>query len=267
MERIDFRSAAPDAIVSTLLRQGAVLLGHCVDPAALSAAYDVMLKGYEQIERKHIQPPHLRELGLPMYSEILFSQRHDDVLGRIFGDRQYQVDADTTSRRLHQVREPPYWGTPLAPHLDAFVNRLQFTVNFWIPFQECGVEAPSLGVILASFDEIVAYTGYRNGAEVWVDPEPFKNFSRFRPAMKAMTVNMDPAVIGEMNSHFAGRVCTPHFVPGDAMLLTNWSLHFTHVTPSMTKRRENLELRFSSDASLDEILREHGIAMREASDV
>jgi len=32
---------------------------------------------------------------------------------------------------------------PLTPHLDAFVNTLEFTVNFWIPFQICGIDAPA----------------------------------------------------------------------------------------------------------------------------
>jgi hypothetical protein len=44
------------------------------------------------------------------------------------------------------------------------------------------------------------------------------------------------------------------------MMLSNWTLHLTHATPEMSKTRENLELRFWSSASLEDILHEHGIA-------
>jgi hypothetical protein len=51
----------------------------------------------------------------------------------------------------------------------------------------------------------------------------------------------------------------PAFQPGDTMILSNWTLHQTHATPSMAKTRENMELRFCSSASLQDILREHDI--------
>lgn len=267
MEKVDFRSESPDAIVSTLLRQGAVLLGNFVDRRALADAYTVMLGAYEQTERKHVDPDRLSQLGLPMYSDMLFTQHHYDLLGKVFGRWVYRIDSHTVSRRMGMVRKPPHWGVPLTPHLDAFVNALEFTVNFWVPFQACGVDAPALAVVLAPFDEIVAYTGYRNGADVWADPEPLKKLSRFRPAMKALFCGSDPAVLAEMQDRFRDRIRTPAFEPGDAMMISNWSLHFTHMTAQMTKDRENLELRFLSDASLDDILREHGIAMRDASSV
>jgi hypothetical protein len=133
-------------------------------------------------------------------------------------------------------------------------------VNFWLPFQECGVDAPSLGVVEAPFADIVSFTGYENGAEVWADPAPVGQFTRFRPAMQAMCRYRDAAAIAEMRERFDDSIRTPSFVPGDAMMLSNWTLHLTHATPDMTKTRENLELRFWSPASLDDILREHGIA-------
>jgi hypothetical protein len=39
-------------------------------------------------------------------------------------------------------------------------------------------------------------------------------------------------------------------------MLSSWTLHQAHATPIMIKTGENQELRFWSDASLDEILRE-----------
>jgi len=261
-EEVDFRATRPDEIVSIYLRQGCVLLRNFVDADALARVYDTTVKAYEHVEKFHIYPDQLREMGLPMYSDALFSQRHYDVLDTVFGIRDYDIAEDTVSRRMASAREPPHWMSPLGPHLDAFLNAPQFTVNFWIPFQECGVDAPSLGVIQAPFAEILSFTGYQGGADVWVDPEPLGRFqfTQFRPAMKSMCRDRGPEAAAEMRERFRDQIQTPSFAPGDAMMLSNWTLHFTHATPAMTKRRENLELRFRSSASLGEILSEHGIA-------
>jgi hypothetical protein len=261
-EEVDFRAARPDELVATYLRQGCVLLRNFVDAGALAQVYDMTVKAYEHVEQFHVYPDQLRELGLPVYSDMLFSQQHYDVLDKLFGGRDYEIAEDTVSRRMASVREPPHWMAPLGPHLDAFLSGPQFTVNFWIPFQECGIDAPSLGVIQAPFAEILSFAGYQDGAEVWVDPEPLGrfHFTKFRPAMKAMCRARGPEEDAEMRERFRDRTRTPSFAPGDAMMLSNWTLHFTHATPTMTKRRENIELRFCSSASLDDILREHGIA-------
>jgi hypothetical protein len=78
--------------------------------------------------------------------------------------------------------------------------------------------------------------------------------------MQAMCRYRDPAAIAEMRERFDDCIRTPSFAPGDAMMLSNWTLHLTHATPEMSKTRENLELRFWSSASLEDILHEHGIA-------
>jgi hypothetical protein len=260
MNEVDFRIAGADEIASAFLHRGCVLLRNFVDRAALVRAYDVVSQAYEKVEGAHVHPRQLRELGLPMYSDILFTQQHHDLLKKVFGVHGYEINVYTVSRRMGLASKPPPWMLPLAPHIDAFVNSLEFTVNFWIPFQECGIDAPSLGVIEAPFADVLSFTGYQNGAEVWVDPERIKQFSRFRPEMAALCRFSDPATVAEMRERFHGQIRTPSLVPGDAIMLSNWTLHFTHATPSMTKNRENVELRFSSSASLDEILHEHGIA-------
>jgi hypothetical protein len=44
-----------------------------------------------------------------------------------------------------------------------------------------------------------------------------------------------------------------------AAMLSNWTLHQTHAPPAMVKTTENIELRFWSAASLEDVLHEHGI--------
>ena len=46
----------------------------------------------------------------------------------------------------------------------------------------------------------------------------------------------DPDVIAQMHERFSGQVVTPAFRPGDAMMLSNWTLHQSHATPSMVIR-------------------------------
>jgi hypothetical protein len=259
MEQFDFPTAEKRDIGSRFLNQSCVLLRNFVDTAALDRAYDMTLKAYARVDGYHIHPDHLRALGLPMYSDILFGARHFDLLREVFGDRDYEISADTSARRVGRVRAPPHWLPPLGPHLDAFVHPPRFTVNFWIPFQECGIDAPGLAAVQAPFADVLEFAGYRDGTKIWDDPEPRGNYTCFRPAMKALHRNHDPDVMAEMRQRFAGRIAAPAFKPGDAMMLSNWTLHQTHATPSMTKTRENVELRFWSAASLHDILREHGI--------
>ena len=96
----------------------------------------------------------------------------------------------------------------------------------------------------------LSFAGYQNGAKVWDDPEPKGHYAEFRPEMKALHRNHDPDVIAQMRERFSGRIAAPAFKPGDAMMLSNWTLHQTHATPAMVKTRENMELRFWSAASL-----------------
>lgn len=73
----------------------------------------------------------------------------------------------------------------------------------------------------------------------------------------------DDAAVANFLAHFAGRIFTPSYAVGDAMMLCNWTLHFTYAHECMTRRRENVELRVSSDdrASLATLLaRRTGIA-------
>jgi hypothetical protein len=260
MQDIDFQTAKAETMVPAFLRQGCLLLRNFVDPAALARTYDMTLRAYDHVDGYHVRPDHLRQLGMPMYSDILFGERHFDLLRRVFGDRHYDISSETSARRVGKVRQPPHWLPPLGPHLDAFVHPPRFTVNFWIPFQECGIEAPGLGAVQAPFADVLSFVGYENGKKVWNDPAPIGQYTHFRPAMKALHRNHDADVMAEMNERFSGRLLTPAFKAGDAMMMSNWTLHLTYATPAMTKTRENIELRFWSDASLKDILQEHGIA-------
>jgi hypothetical protein len=98
------------------------LLRNFVDAEALARAYDMTLKAYARVDCYYIHPDHLRQLGMPMYSNILFCDRHFDLLSAVFGDRDYEISSETSARCVGRVRAPPHWLPPLGPHLNAFVH-------------------------------------------------------------------------------------------------------------------------------------------------
>ena len=126
----------------------------------------------------------------------------------------------------------------------------RFTVNFWLPLQACGDDLPSLGVICAPFADILSFCGY-NGRD---DTDAIgRRFGGFAGIMWMLWHN-NPDALERLQENFAGRIWTPCYDYGDAMMISNWTLHFTHAPAGMTMRRENVELRFQSSGSLFDIL-------------
>ena len=74
MEQFDFPTAEIRTSSRRFLNQSCVLLRNFVDAAALDRAYDMTLKAYERVDGYHVHPDHLRQLGMPMYSDILFGR-------------------------------------------------------------------------------------------------------------------------------------------------------------------------------------------------
>jgi len=98
MEKSIFRTAEPDAIISTLLHQGPCCSAISSTPRCRRRSRR-HAEAYEATEKKHVPPDLLRQLGLPMYSDVLFTPRHYDLIGKVFGGRDYWIDGNTLSRR------------------------------------------------------------------------------------------------------------------------------------------------------------------------
>jgi hypothetical protein len=90
-------------------------------------------------------------------------------------------------------------------------------------------------------------------------------FKSFQPPI-TLSAHSDVVASERIRDHFAPRIWRPEFAVGDAMLLTTWTLHATHVTPKMTQLRENAELRYYGSASLADILAAQGVAVRALAD-
>lgn len=243
---VDFPDTAIDQIAKLFRENGCVLLRRFCAPAVLHLLHSRLDAIHEAINEFHIFPQHLDEYGLAPPQEYLFFEKHHALLAHIFGGESYRDQRNNVTRRIDTEPHGAGWQEPLGPHLDAFLHPLGFTVNFWVPFQICGITLPSLGVVCAPFNEIMRFVGYQNAAISEDKGDPFLNFGRFRPEMKALWLN-DSAAVAQMREYFGDRIWTPAYDRGDAMILSNWTLHFTHVTADMVGRRENIEMRFCSE--------------------
>lgn len=257
MAEVDFASTPAERIVGELLDDGCVLLRNFTDPEQLEAMRVFVEDAYAGVAGPHVYARDLAARGLPAFHEALFGERHDALLARLFGGYGFAVSKQTIARSIDPHHRSERWLRPLAPHLDAFSHEPEFTVNFWVPLRPCDSEVPRLGVVRAGFAEVLRYTGFDPGRAPL--PAGRRRFlPQFDPAMSAL-FDAEPAAMGRFRNHFGAAIWAPEYRLGDAMMLTNWTLHFTHATADMAIRRTNLELRFSGPASLAQILAAHGI--------
>ena len=252
----DFQEAVIDEILRSYLTYGCVLLRRFVEPAALLNLRLMLEPFFTEEPGAHVYLSDIRTTGLPDFHQYLFADKHHELLSTIFGSHEYGPNPNTTtSRRVDPSwMDDPKWQSPLAPHMDSFFHSFNFTVNFWIPFNACGDDKPSLAVVPVSFQTARDFAGYDGNPAASGEQHP--QFRNFRPEMLALWRG-DPDATAKFRATFADRVWAPTYQVGDAMMLSNWTLHFTHSGPEMNTRRENVELRFESNVSLETVLQVH----------
>jgi hypothetical protein len=156
-------------------------------------------------------------------------------LALVYEGQVYRRDS-VTARRIQGVDGNEAWQRPLGLHLDSHFHSFQFTVNFWIPFQECGLEAPGLQLLPLAYPETRRYCGY-TGA---IHREGEKSN---RGYFKADYFDRD-AIIKNFGEKAFLR---PVMKPGDVVVSSNWILHGSYRTPQMRNGRTNIEVRFIGD--------------------
>jgi len=253
---VDYDQASSGEVASAFFANGCVLLRNFLQEDKLFDIKGRLSSIYDETGAIQLFAPDLKQRMGSNIHEFLFGDRHYDLLEKIFRSHSYKAFQGTLARRIQGFAGEPRWMAPLAPHLDAFFHRFEFTVNFWVPLQACGGDPSSLGVIPGDFACMLEFTGYDGKAAERGGPGKW-NLGNFRPKMWEMNLKQDGAA-DELFATFADRIWTPEYKLGDAMLISNWTMHFTHANPVVTAaQRENIELRFICDASLDTILKEH----------
>jgi hypothetical protein len=255
MAEVDFRTASLDKILRPFFREGCVLLRNFAEVDRLTKLINVVDDLYGEIRDIHVNPRDMVQRGLPQFHEYIFDEKHNALLGEIF-EGDYRVSEESCARRIDTTGGGEQWQTPLGPHLDAFFHPFAFTVNFWVPFRDCGIDAPSLATVRAPFQEILNFSGYDGRPEPH-GPHGEWNLAGFDPDVRAVANSPAPVAVERIRTIFAQRIWTPAYTIGDAMMLSNWTLHFSHSLPDMRHRRGNVELRFRSDAHLPQIMDRH----------
>ena len=261
LREADFPTVPNPEIVGNFVRQGCILLRNFADPMRLLELKEVLSPVYEEVNGPHVFQQHLAERGLPDFMEYVFcSEKHHELLKLVYKGYKHRL-LRGSARRVEPEglgHGGPTWQAPLGPHLDAALHNFQFTLQFWVPLQPCGVDSPSLGVVCTDFDDVLKFVGFDGGQPVR-GPAGEWNYGNFSPILQQVSRKV-PSALETFRSQFADQIWTPSYDLGDAMMLSNWTYHFSHSASGMQKRRENVEFRFTSNASLREVLDAHAVA-------
>lgn len=155
-----------------------------------------------------------------------------EFLRGVYSNQDWQ-EYSVSARRIQGIEANQTWQKPLDLHLDSQFHAFQFTTNFWVPFQDCGVDAPSLQLVPLNARETRKYSGFtgleqRSGEHV--------NSGYFREGVFALD---------KVRESF-GEDCLfrPAMRPGDVIISSNWVIHGSYRTPEMKKGRTSAEVRF-----------------------
>jgi hypothetical protein len=144
----------------------------------------------------------------------------------------------------HKASMVPWYDHPIGWHLDAEHGRDDvLQINCWTPMAPCGsgTKRPGLAVVIATFAEMIEFTGYRP------DGIPGKTAGlaqiyKFRDiSNEAVHSNFPPE-----------RRVVPQLDVGDSLIFTNFTLHGTDVGTTRDQSRQSLELRI--DGSINPFL-------------
>jgi hypothetical protein len=156
----------------------------------------------------------------------------NDLLARIY-DGQHWRKLDVTARRIEGSKDDQGWQQPLELHLDSQFHPFQFTTNFWLPFQDCGVDSPCLQLVPLDYLQTRQYSGYTG--------------SPLREGEDRHTGYFPQGIfdLAEVTRKLGGEcLFRPVMHPGDLIVASNWLIHGSYRTEKMAKGRTSAEIRF-----------------------
>jgi hypothetical protein len=223
----------------TFLKYGCAIVRNIINHETLSAVQNAISKSYERVNELHVYDSDIRTATagvLSGFELVNDAQLLRDFLSRVYAGqswREYSVSA----RRIQGPELKENWQQPLELHLDSQFHSFAFTTNFWIPFQDCGVDAPSVQFLPVDYRTTRGYAGY---SETPSRIEEKWHLAYFRDGA------FEP---GEVTKAF-GDECfiRPVMKPGDVIIASNWIIHGSYRTPQMTKGRTSVEVRFIGES-------------------
>jgi hypothetical protein len=225
---------SPASLRDCYLRYGCVIVRSAIALDLIERVRLAIDKAYETTRNVHV---HANEILAASDGTLTGFELVTDPKLKRFRDlvyaRQLYFRESVTVRRIQGNEVSSNWQEPLTLHLDAQFHRFRFTMNFWVPLQDCGIDSPSLQVVPLDYVSTRIYAGFtgrrlRNGEEFQLG---FFSEHGLEPDQVA-------AAFG------ATAFLRPTMRAGDFVVASNWLIHGSYRTPEMTKGRTSVELRF-----------------------
>jgi len=224
----------PEALREIYLRYGCAFVRKAVPLDLIEKTRAAIDKAYETTSEEHVYGKQIRAASGGALSgyELVSDPKLKQFLDLVYSG-QFYFRKNATARRIIGKKAQPNAQQPLPFHIDAQFHRFQFTVNFWVPLQDCGIAAPSLQVLPLDYRNTRAYSGYTGS--ILRPGEPFR-FGYF--ANRVFDPDVVLAAFGEQ------AMLHPPMRAGDLIVSSNWIIHGSYRTPEMEEGRTSVELRF-----------------------
>jgi len=172
--------------------------------------------------------------GATLYDVLMRNKERRAFVLSVLG-REWFPGASVVRRVSPLVeQQDKLWQQPIRMHCDGpALSRHAYSLNFWVPLNDCHGASPGLQLVPGAFSEMQARMNHD-----WV------------------TCSVDEKIELELQGLYSnGEDGLPRFVPsldrGDVVVFHNWIMHGTHATARMTKPRTSFELRFNAPERAD----------------
>ena len=239
----EFNSVDIDAykFMESFNQNGAVLVRKLIDPSLLleindraKTSYFIRERQYlnrsnddhfsQQFEFGHIPLSDLNEPnGDNILKKVFINSKIPNLYSSIFGKQINILSGYSLVRR--QVCNDKMNFEPTPFHQDcSFLPFKSLIINSWVPLTNCGVNSPSIQVIVKPLNAFITPEDYNNPIA-----KPYQKIELSEDFVKS---NFD----GE-------KIWAPEMHVGDVLFFSNFTVHRTFISKEMTENRISLEIR------------------------
>ncbi len=232
----DIAAWTPETLRAAYIAHGCAVVRGAIDLATITRLREATSEIYARTKAIHVHDPDISEATQGRLSgfDLIAHPKLKRFLDLVFVGQRYGRES-ATARRIMGGKPQKDWQPPLELHVDSFFHEFWFTVNFWVPFDECGMEAPGLQLLPIDYRATRRYAGFSR-APVYPYRDGVEN-SRYFPG--------DVLTVDRIRRDFgADALLRPAMKPGDVIVSSNWIVHGSHQTADMAKGRASMELRF-----------------------
>jgi ectoine hydroxylase-related dioxygenase (phytanoyl-CoA dioxygenase family) len=233
----DVTGWTPESLRAAYVEHGCAVVRGAIPQDTIAKLRAVTSGIYQRIDALHVYESQIAEATQGKLSgfDLVKNPLLQRFLDLVFAGQKYERES-ATARRIKASGSDNNWQEPLALHLDSYFHQFWFTVNFWVPFDECGVDAPCLQLLPLNYRDTRRYSGFSR-KPVFKQKDRVAENSRFFPNDSLTPESVE-------NDFGTGCLLRPLVRPGDVIIASNWLIHGSYRTPAMTKGRSSMEVRF-----------------------